>query len=294
MYRLYFILVALSSMSGYPTKDRRPSPPYISGDGFRAHCDFVFDKLSKKIGVTKIKEGDAIFVQPECLPRFFRRKHPKISVRYILVTHNSDFPVPGGFEAYLDDPKILAWFGQNVEGFVHPKLHPLPIGLENRCWSNGNPRAIDKKKRLLSTFAKLRLLYNNFTLATRIAERGKVYEIFKDKAFCHQGARKPFDDYLVDLAESKFVLSPRGNGLDCHRTWESLYMGAIPIVKSSASDSLFEGLPVLIISDWNEVTEELLHEKYEEIRARSVQGEKLTLDYWLRQIDAARNKKGDL
>ena len=289
MGRLLFILVALLCVSGYPTKDRRPAPPYITGDGFRAHCPFVLDKLSKKIDVSKIQEGDAIFVQTEYLPRFFRRIHPKISTRYVLVTHNSDFPIPGGFEAYLDDPKILAWFGQNVENYRHPKLHPLPIGLENRCWSNGNPRAIDKKRRLLHTFAKMRLLYNNFTIGTRPTERGRVYEIFKDKAFCHQATRKPFDAYLADLAESKFVLSPRGNGLDCHRTWESLYMGAIPIVKSSASDSLFEGLPVLIIADWNEVTEELLQKRYEEIRQKPVQVEKLTLDYWLKQIDATRS-----
>ena len=65
-------------------------------------------------------------------------------------------------------------------------------------------------------------------------------------------------------------------------------MGAIPIVKSSASDSLFDGLPVLIISNWHEVTEELLQKKYKEIGTRPIQAEKLTLDYWLKQIDAVR------
>ncbi len=27
-----------------------------------------------------------------------------------------------------------------------------------------------------------------------------------------------------------FWLSPRGNGIDCHRTWEALYLDVIPIV----------------------------------------------------------------
>ena len=29
---------------------------------------------------------------------------------------------------------------------------------------------------------------------------------------------------------SKFVLSPPGNGFDCHRTYESILLGAVPIV----------------------------------------------------------------
>lgn len=289
--RLILVVVAVLCMSAYPTKDRRPSPPYITGDGFRAYCDFIFDKTNKKIDAAKVKEGDAIFVQTEYLSRFFQRVHPKISTRYVLVTHNSDLPIPGGFAEYLDDPKILAWFGQNVESCNHPKIHPLPIGLENRCWSNGNPCVIHKKRKSLRTLAKERLLYNNFSVGTCPTERAKVYEIFKEKSFCTNVMRKPFADYLQDLAASKFILSPRGNGLDCHRTWESLYMGSIPIVKSSSSDPLFDDLPVLIVSDWNEITQGLLQAKFDEIRARPVAREKLTLDYWLRQIDQAKKKE---
>ena len=36
--------------------------------------------------------------------------------------------------------------------------------------------------------------------------------------------------YRQLLLRSKYVLSPPGNGPDCHRTWESIYLGAIPIV----------------------------------------------------------------
>ena len=30
-----------------------------------------------------------------------------------------------------------------------------------------------------------------------------------------------------------FVLCPHGGGLDCHRNWEALCLGCIPIVKTS-------------------------------------------------------------
>ena len=54
-------------------------------------------------------------------------------------------------------------------------------------------------------------------------------------------------------AQYPFVLSAEGNGLDCHRTWELLYLGCIVITKSSPLDPLFEGLPVVIVRDWEEV-----------------------------------------
>jgi hypothetical protein len=67
-------------------------------------------------------------------------------------------------------------------------------------------------------------------------------------------------EYLMALGQHRFVLSPRGNGLDAHRTWEALLVGAIPIVRSSALNPLYDGLPVLIVNDWPEVTPALLRE----------------------------------
>jgi hypothetical protein len=42
------------------------------------------------------------------------------------------------------------------------------------------------------------------------------------------------------LSEYKFWICPRGNGLDTHRAWEALYVGAVPIIKRSGLDPLFE------------------------------------------------------
>jgi hypothetical protein len=60
-------------------------------------------------------------------------------------------------------------------------------------------------------------------------------------------------EYLKLVSQSKFVLSPPGNGPDCHRTWESIYLGAVPIVYKSAWPFRDFNLPVAQVSDWNEV-----------------------------------------
>ena len=82
------------------------------------------------------------------------------------------------------------------------------------------------------------------------------------------------------MSQYAFVISPQGNGLDCHRTWEALCIGSIPIVKTCGLDSLFDDLPVWIVGDWSEVTKENMIKKIEEFRNKTFKYEKLTLAYW--------------
>jgi hypothetical protein len=85
-------------------------------------------------------------------------------------------------------------------------------------------------------------------------------------------------------------LSPRGNGIDCHRTWEALYLDAIPIVWHSTLDSLFTDLPVIIINDWSEINEQFLRNKLYEIALKKVQQspvyqyDKLRSAFWHQMI----------
>ncbi len=220
------------------------------------------------------------------MPQFFRDVHPYIAHRYILVTHNSDYPAPREFGHILDDPKLIAWFGQNVENYSHPKLHPIPIGIANRYWGHGNVDVIKATQLACKGTAKTTLLYMSFVRWTCSYERDPLYDLMKDQSFCTNAPLVDFTLYLPALARSKFVLSPRGNGLDCHRTWETLLMGSIPIIRTSTLDVLYEGLPVVIVRDWKEVTEEFLNKKWEEMSAKTYNLEKLYADYWLNLIEA--------
>ena len=91
------------------------------------------------------------------------------------------------------------------------------------------------------------------------------------------------------LEDYKFVLSPRGGGEDCHRTWEALYTGVIPIVKKSSIDELYENLPVLVVKDWDEINEDLLNKTWQEYNKRKWNLEKLTLRYWVEKIIGKKN-----
>ena len=54
------------------------------------------------------------------------------------------------------------------------------------------------------------------------------------------------------MRNTLFVPSPAGNGLDCHRTWEALYLGCIPVVLRSeyCGDNSW---PVMLVDSWDEL-----------------------------------------
>jgi hypothetical protein len=127
-------------------------------------------------------------------------------------------------------------------------------------------------------------LYVNFKAANNPRARDHVVQRFKDLPFCSWSDPKPWKEYLYDLADSIFVLSPPGNGLDCYRAWEALLFGAIPVMLSTSIDCLFDDLPVVIVNDWHEITKDFLEQKYQEIQKRQYNLNKLYAWYWIDQI----------
>ena len=71
----------------------------------------------------------------------------------------------------------------------------------------------------------------------------------------------PQKTVLKYISRSVFCISPPGNGIDCHRIWECLYLKCIPIVKYHHAFEQFKDLPILFIDDWNEVTTHFLKSK---------------------------------
>jgi hypothetical protein len=135
---------------------------------------------------------------------------------------------------------------------------------------------------------KKNLAYLNFNISNYPVEREFIFKKFSNERWVKVGVIENSIDgrrkFLIDIRSSKFVFCPRGNGIDTHRLWETLYMGSIPIVKYERSHHLFTDLPILFIKDWNEVTEEFLNIKYEEIIKKDWNMYKLKISHWLKFI----------
>jgi len=73
-------------------------------------------------------------------------------------------------------------------------------------------------------------------------------------------------DYFSELPKHKFVVSPEGNGMDCHRHYEALMAGCIPILeRNPLTEQKYKGCPVLWTTDYSEITEDYLLKKYDEM-----------------------------
>lgn len=285
-FYILFILFPLLAFSVPAPINRLPSTPFITGDTFRFFSDHAYDELDTSLDPGQIQPGNTIFVKTDYLGDFFQKIHPHIAHPYILISHNSDHPAPDKYAEFLKDDKLLAWFAQNYDGYPSPKMHPIPIGLANSHWKHGNFEEILKTKK--KKFLKWHLAYLNITTQTFSEERKKVVDLFKTQSYCLKKKTRNYRTFLNDIASSCFIISPRGNGLDTHRFWEALYMGSIPIVKSSSLDPLYKKFPVLIVSNWEKVTQKLLKKNISYHSQKKDLSEKLFIYYWLDQINMHR------
>lgn len=75
------------------------------------------------------------------------------------------------------------------------------------------------------------------------------------------------DEYFATLALHKFVLSPEGNGIDCHRHYEALLAGCIPVVEMNEGiQAKYGNCPILYTSAfYSEITPQYLESKYTEM-----------------------------
>ena len=48
----------------------------------------------------------------------------------------------------------------------------------------------------------------------------------------------------LKLSYYKFAICPEGNGVDCHRIWECIYLGVVPIIIDSIQMSFFKYLHI--------------------------------------------------
>ena len=88
-------------------------------------------------------------------------------------------------------------------------------------------------------------------------------------------------DYFEKLPDYKFVISPEGNGIDCHRHYEALIAGCIPIIeRNPLTEEKYKGLPILYTTDYTEINEEYLNKVYEEMKEVSYDFSRLFLSFY--------------
>ncbi len=235
------------------------SYPFISGDSYFFSCEFYFrdaaiHKLHPKRG--RQQKSSSLFLSVARLTEFlnYLTDNPNHDFSsFSLVVHNGDAPISDSTLNFLL-VRFQNLFAVNLLN-QSPVCVPIPIGIENKnLFTNGVPGDFKRiiSKGLIPFPQRNTLLLHAFSLHTNRIERESCA-----KVAARLGARKLDSvnpkEYRQEIANSKFVLSPAGNGLDCHRTWEAIYLGAIPIVRRAHWAFSNRELPVLIVDKWSDL-----------------------------------------
>lgn len=255
----------------------------INGVNFKRFCNVVID-VDTVNDSRSYNDGDIVFCKTDLLHHFFD-EISNFGGKLKLISHQSDYPVGPMLWNYKPDC-VKKWFAQNVN-YQHPDLIPIPIGIENHAGpSKGSCIDISfvEENLPLINWNQEKKIYCNF--ADTHPNRDNVRNLLKDspKVFLAQ-KHLSSADYHREMGKYKFVASPRGNGIDCHRTWEALLVGSIPIVERHFMYDSYPTLPIVQIDSWNEVLEDgFLESQAKILLKKELDLSLLWMPYWKNRI----------
>jgi hypothetical protein len=277
---------------------------YVSSRGILKSCNIKennpissFTDINN-LDLNNIKYGDIIYVCADSIDNFINKTN-SINTSFILVSGDGDLTVSDelieNYKDFINSSKLIKWYSQNCTA-THLKIFKIPIGLDYHSYQDHITNYIspvDHEKKIIEIIKDSQPFYNrinkiyanfHFRLEYPNNDRKDAYQnVNKDLVYYTPQRTERFKTYS-DQTIYAFVLSPHGNGLDCHRTWESLILGSIPIVKKSQLDELYVDLPVLIVNEWSDLTQELLDETIITFKNKKFNYNKLTLKYWTEKI----------
>tara|TARA_Y100001934_G_scaffold211878_1_gene250755 strand:- start:487 stop:1575 length:1089 start_codon:yes stop_codon:yes gene_type:complete len=249
----------------------------------------------------------------------------------VLVTSDGDLGVPSGLQEetvtkILNDPFIVAWFTQNLEDVkFHEKLKAIPIGLDLhtpvkkgrgprtkiRMFREFREKSVRAEDRIFRIWSDVHLeqdlgdmmqlfpkdlgkpgaaLFSARVELRNAIERGELTHTVDTPS-----DRLPLEKIWERYGQYFFVISLPGHGLDCHRTWEALAMGATVITIHSPLDALLEKYRVVFLdrqSDDSEWWTPMGSDEWLTLAAQSVRSHtQLDLDWnaWIQPMKALLN-----
>lgn len=249
----------------------------ICGDAFRDKAGIVLDNVYKGVdGELDLPEqlkgqynhndvifyensqGDpnVVFCRTDLLPMLTIEVDLKDK---ILITHNSDLTVRFETKSYV---QADLWLAQNGDCDA---VTAIPLGVENNRfgkWDMIEDFRSEPYEKSTYVYLNIHPASNptqRYACLRRAAELGLV----NDFKLSTDSYKRDTERYLGKLRDSYFVLCPEGAGIDTHRAFEALYMGAIPVVTDSkVTRELSRHFPFVILNSWEDLNPDLLTEDF--------------------------------
>lgn len=267
------------------------------------------------INETNSFNGMSIYVCNVVLSYFIVNILPLIKHKFYLISGDSDSTIPNDilqkdmFYILINNSNLIKWFSQNCV-IQHDKIENLPIGIDYHTfnykltppyyrnpipfWNTSNKSLlpIEQEKILLEIknmatpfYNRIPKIYTNLNLKNdRFGQRRLLFKQIPKNLLIHISETIDRTILWKEMTKYAFVISPPGVGLDCHRTYEALCLGCIPIIIGNFLNNIFKDLPVLTVKSWSNVTQELLDQTLVTFKDKTFNYDKLHLQYWTSQF----------
>jgi hypothetical protein len=254
----------------------------LSGHNFSSISDYIFatydiDKLKYyQLNPNLLNDNEIIYCKADCVEHLFKLLEP-VNKKIKLITSESDISITKNL--FESRPKcIKKWFAINI-AYDHEDLIPIPLGISNNnCTITLKFNSIEANSK-----SDKKLVYINHRVQTNPAERKWIYDYFSTNNWVT--VKQPnlsLEEFKKDLTNHMFMLSPRGNGFDTHRMWESLYAGVFPIVQKHITHKNLEDLPILFVDDFKQINQKYLLDNLPILKQKKL--DKLNVYWWQKFI----------
>lgn len=250
-----------------------------------------------------LEPGESIYICTDALLNFSQKFLDNIKFSFTLVTGDSDTSIDNEFiqnksiSRILNNPYLDNWYAQNMVA-EHPKLHQIPIGMDYHTmwekpgvWGLAQQSPIAQEQILIKTLANAQDFsdrffagYCNWHFAIDRGDRQECFQKIDKSISLIEKNHLPRVTSWQRQAQCMFVISPEGAGIDCHRTWEAILLGCIPVMKKNRFSKLLNRLPVVLLDDWAEFNPTHMIQQVNRLQTDKFNFTTLFLKHWEEKI----------
>jgi len=240
----------------YPSTARRNSYPFLACDTYFFLADIQLENEGDLHKLENGKSESVVYLNGNVTESVFHKIEEIMEARNerftAIIIGDADIPPSNSIL------KKLSIHFSEIYCVNHPQdnksnIKSIPLGLESQRYESAGrvqnflkvPH-FEKPKRGIS----LLVAWNDETF---VQERRMARKVLRNSPLTFEiKSRVPAKLVHSYMRRSLMVACPRGNGLDTHRFWESLYLGALPVILKRNSISEYKKWPRVELESWDE------------------------------------------
>jgi len=293
--KAYDQLSKISSRLSFQVKPRDlqkriSSYPYLCPDTYLAKCERVIltpSDLKKFIGENS-NNYKTVYLVGDLIDQFIEAREQIPNIKTLVIGESDTTQREQSLSKLYS--KVGQIFSNNLIG-KSERCSPVPLGIERQAYrSAGRVRNFQKKYQTKTSNRTIPFLiaWNDATNAKRPIYRAEFQNHSNSLVINQRVAASTIHKLM---RKTMFVPSPAGNGIDCHRTWEALYLGAVPVVLRSEYFGE-NSWPVLVVDSWSELLEKKDNE-LKEIYTNNVLDQKQAIQFGVNIIEKIFGKSNE-